>query len=433
VADGPAARLTPPQTVIRIVERLERAGHDAWCVGGAVRDALLGQQHLDWDIATSARPDQVQRLFKRTVPVGIEFGTVGVFEGSNVLHEVTTFRRDVTTDGRHAEVEFGVSLDDDLARRDYTINAIAYSPTRDEVRDPFHGRHDLAQRLVRAVGDAEARMREDRLRSLRGIRFAARFGFDLDPATWTAIISSAPHLGRLSAERVKQEIEKTLEQVELPSTAFSLWEESGAFATLIPALANGPAERFAIADHLARPGVRTRPARCMLRLASLFAGVPTTDVREALRRLRFSNSDVNAVARLLDGWVALGAEMEAALQEDGATDARVRRWVATVGRTQWSLLLRFADGVWGAARALDRPAPAARVVHSLYRRSVRIAFRDPVELADLAIDGDDLRSAGIVSGPAIGRTLHDLLARVVEDPALNTRDRLIAIATGTLQ
>src|SRR4051812_23960135 len=140
------------------------------------------------------------------------------------MHEVTTFRRDVKTDGRHAEVEFGVSLEDDLARRDFTINAMAYSPTSNELRDPFKGRDDLKRGIVRAVGDAHARMREDRLRALRGIRFASRFGFELDRETLEAIRESAAHLGRLSAERVKQEIEKTMDQVPRPGEAFIMWK-----------------------------------------------------------------------------------------------------------------------------------------------------------------------------------------------------------------
>src|SRR6058998_1543366 len=158
-------RLDAPETVRGIAKRLEDAGFETWCVGGAIRDALLGHPHLDWDLATSATPDQVRQLFglKRTIPVGIAFGTVGVLDRSGAMHEVTTFRRDVRTDGRHAEVEFGVSLEDDLARRDFTINAIAYSASRDELRDPFDGMGDLSRRVVRAVGDAEARMREDRL------------------------------------------------------------------------------------------------------------------------------------------------------------------------------------------------------------------------------------------------------------------------------
>src|SRR6185312_14575281 len=132
-----ATRLDPPDTVRAIAERLEEAGFETWCVGGAVRDALLGHPHLDWDLATAATPAQVQKIFRRTVPVGIEFGTVGVLDDAGGMHEVTTFRRDVQTDGRHAVVEFGASLEEDLARRDFTINAIAYSPRRRELRDPF--------------------------------------------------------------------------------------------------------------------------------------------------------------------------------------------------------------------------------------------------------------------------------------------------------
>src|SRR3954468_1097852 len=137
-------QLNPPRNVQQIADTLERAGYETWCVGGAIRDALLGHPHLDWDLATAANPEQVREIFghRRTIPIGIEFGTVGVLDSNGVMHEVTTFRRDVRTDGRHAEVEFGVSLEDDLARRDFTVNAIAYSPTRQEVRDPFGGRAD---------------------------------------------------------------------------------------------------------------------------------------------------------------------------------------------------------------------------------------------------------------------------------------------------
>src|SRR5512142_1305367 len=173
----PAPVLKPPQHVLDIAHKLEKAGFEAWCVGGAIRDALLGHPHLDWDLATSATPAEVRRLFggRRTIPVGVEFGTVGVLDPDGVLHEVTTFRRDVKTDGRHAVVEFGASLDEDLARRDFTINAIAYSPSSEKIRDPFDGQGDLDRKLVKAVGDPDARMREDRLRALRAIRFASRF------------------------------------------------------------------------------------------------------------------------------------------------------------------------------------------------------------------------------------------------------------------
>ena len=134
--------MQPPEAVVGITRVLEDAGFEAWCVGGGVRDALLGIRNLDWDLTTSAKPQQVRRLFRRTIPVGIEFGTVGVLDDTNVMHEVTTFRADVETDGRHAVVRFGESLDEDLARRDFTINAMAYSPSRDELRDPYGGQRD---------------------------------------------------------------------------------------------------------------------------------------------------------------------------------------------------------------------------------------------------------------------------------------------------
>src|SRR6476659_3635361 len=183
-----ASKLEPPPEVERIARTLEKAGFETWCVGGAVRDALLGHPHLDWDLATAATPDQVQKLFRRTVPVGIDFGTVGVLDDAGVMHEVTTFRRDVQTDGRHPVVEFGASLDDDLARRDLTINAIAVSPISGEIRDPFDGRVDLERCVVRAVGVPDERMREDRLRALRAIRFAGRLGFEIEDETWKAIV-----------------------------------------------------------------------------------------------------------------------------------------------------------------------------------------------------------------------------------------------------
>ena len=414
--------------MLGIIERLESRGYEAWCVGGAIRDALLGITHLDWDIATSARPEQVQKLFRRTIPVGIAFGTVGVLDEDGRLHEVTTFRRDVRTDGRHAEVEFGVSLDDDLARRDFTINAIAWSPTQQKLHDPFHGQRDLNNRLVRAVGDADARMREDRLRSLRALRFAARFDFALEPATWNAVVSSAPHLGRLSAERVKQEIDKTLEQVVTPSRAFKLWKSSGAFTTLGPALAAASDARFVVGDHLAPPGLRARPARLMLRVASLFLGEPVEQVRDTLKALRYSNADVNAIARMLTGCASVSALMTEALPAGVPSDAVIRRWVAATGRTQWGLVVRLIAAQWDAARARGDAAPAPAVLHAVYRRGLRIAYRDPIELADLAVDGDDLRSAGVPGGPRLGTVLHALLAAVVEDPSLNTRDALLARA-----
>ncbi|HYR31390.1 MAG TPA: polynucleotide adenylyltransferase, partial [Gemmatimonadales bacterium] len=154
---GFPARLPIPDAVLKIAKQLEGAGYETWCVGGAIRDNLLGVENHDFDLTTAAPPGEVRRLFKRTVPVGIEHGTVAVLDQRNRQHEVTTFRKDIKTDGRHALVEFGVSLMDDLARRDFTINAIAYHPIRHEWRDPFHGAGDLEHKLIRSVGDANWR------------------------------------------------------------------------------------------------------------------------------------------------------------------------------------------------------------------------------------------------------------------------------------
>jgi len=418
-------RFAPPEPVVEITRVLERAGHQAWCVGGAVRDAILGIPNLDWDLATSATPHEVRRLFRRTVPIGIEFGTIGVLDDFGVMHEVTTFRHDVETDGRHAVVKFGASLTDDLARRDFTINAIAYSPTRDEVQDPFGGEQDLKRGLLRAVGVAKERMREDRLRALRGIRFASRFGFQVEAATWQAILTSAPHLGRLSAERVKQEIEKTMEQVERPGEAFALWKSSGAFESVVPALAGATQVELHALDRLRRPLLPRRPQRKLTRLTALFCAAPPGTVLAAVKALRFSNADAAWIAAIADRWHAMGREMkEALLAPTPPTDATLRRWAGQTGRTKLAPVLRIADAYWWAERSLGKEAPSAGRVASVYRRAVRIAYRDPVEVSDLAVNGDDLRTVGI-EGKALGVALRTLLASVIDDPTRNTRDALL--------
>jgi len=420
-------KLNPPAAVFEITKALEAAGFQAWCVGGAVRDALLGHPHLDWDFATDATPDQVRTVFgrKRTIPVGIAFGTVGVLDSAGILHEVTTFRRDVKTDGRHAEVEFGASLDEDLARRDFTINAVAYSATTGEMRDPFDGKADLARRVVRAVGNASERMREDRLRALRGIRFAARFGFEIEPNTWKAMCESAPHLTRLSAERVKQELEKTMDQLAAPSKALALWIESGAAAVLVPELAAASEQCRAATDCAAQPGLARRPGRRLTRLAVLLSESNPATVEGAALRLRFSKHDAQWLASMVASWHALDAAITGAGAPDGA---KVRRWIATIGRTQLGAFYRLASARWARRRASGGSAPSEQSVRALYRRSLRAALKEPVDLGDLAVDGDDLRQAGATPGPALGKLLKALLDRVLDDPSLNTREQLLAEA-----
>jgi tRNA nucleotidyltransferase (CCA-adding enzyme) len=422
--------LQPPAGVLEIAAQLEAAGFETWCVGGAVRDALLGHANTDWDLATAATPAQMRRLFRRIVPVGEEHGTMGVLDHAGVMHEVTTFRRDVETDGRHARVLFSSSIDEDLARRDFTVNAIATSPATGEVRDPFDGRGDLRRGVIRAVGDAGERMREDRLRALRAIRFAARFDFDIEPATWTAIVDSAPFLSRLSAERVHEELRKTMLQAARPALAMRRWRESGAFDALIPVLADAPPEQQQATSCVAPPAsagrAERRDARLLTRLAVLFAGLPYRDAERALRALKFSNAEVRWIAGLSDLWRAHAAALEAAANE--ADPAALRRIAAAAERPRIAPLLRVASALWAARRDAGQAAPSGAQVRSLYRRAVRIAYRDPIALGDLAVDGDDLRRHGIPAGPLLGTILHRLLAAVVEDPSLNTFDALIALA-----
>ncbi|MEP7381465.1 MAG: hypothetical protein ABI910_07240 [Gemmatimonadota bacterium] len=438
--------LDPPREVREIAQALEQAGFETWCVGGAVRDALLGLPHLDWDLATSATPTEVKRTFRRTIPVGEQFGTIGVLDRHGRLHEVTTFRRDVQTDGRHAVVEFGASLDEDLARRDFTINAIAYSPRTDALRDPFNGRDDLSRGVVRAVGIARDRMVEDRLRALRALRFAGRFGFCIEPATWASIVESAPHLPRLSRERVKQELEKTMEQVALPSRALTLWHSSGAWRELVPQLDAQPDWALRAADFVAVPGAVGDPARgrrrALVRLATLFVGIPHDEVVRALRDLRFSNRDVVWLSALAVQASAWRPALRRALDgTEDLSDASLRRWAADGGRTRVADTLRVALATLAAEDERSAPAtvrvtvgsasPMAARARALYRRALHIAYRDAVEIADLAVDGEDLmREGGVARGPALGIMLRRLRDAVVDDPSRNGRDTLLALARG---
>jgi tRNA nucleotidyltransferase (CCA-adding enzyme) len=382
-----------PEPILQIARKLESAGFEAWCVGGTLRDKLLDQSGSDYDIATSATPEQVQRLFPRTVGVGIKYGTVGVLDRRRQLHEVTTFRRDVVTDGRHAVVQYGVSLEEDLGRRDFTINAIAYHPLRHEWRDPFEGSRDLDRRLVRAVGDPAQRFQEDYLRILRAVRFAARFDFTIDPATWDAARAAAPGLAQLSAERVRDEWFKGLRTARSVFQFASLWVRVGAASLWIPELESPP-------PLLERTPEPAATARDPVLLTALLTATPAA----VLRRLKASNAEVDR---------ALGIEQGP--EAPAALDPRsVRRWLATVGAAADDL-----TALWSLRRGA---APAwAEVVGEIRRR------RDPLTRFDLAITGADLQTLG-ASGPQIGQTLATLLDRVLEDPALNTRDTLLKLA-----
>ena len=376
-----------PPEVLRIVETLVAAGHEAWCVGGALRDSLLGEEQSDFDVATSATPDQVRALFSRTVAVGEQYGTIGVLDRNRRLHEVTTFRRDVSTDGRRAVVAWGVSLEDDLARRDFTINAIAYQPLTGDWRDPFGGAQDLAARVLRAVGTPAERFREDYLRILRAVRFAARFGLAIDPATWEAACRESPGLAGLSAERVRDEWFKGLRTAADLGDLVRLWREVGAAAIWLPGLGADVA-----------PSLSARPRDPVLLTVALL-----DNSGGALRRLRASNAEI-ARAEAVEG----GRDIPV---EPGAEGAR--RWLARVGPAADDLLQ-----LWELSRG--GPAPWADEVRGARER------REPTGRKDLALTGGDLLARGL-RGPAVGQALDLLLDRVLHDPSLNERDVLLSL------
>jgi tRNA nucleotidyltransferase (CCA-adding enzyme) len=273
-------------------------------------------------------------------------------------------------------------------------------------------------------------MREDRLRALRALRFAARFGFAIEPATWKAIVGSSAHLGRLSPERVKQEIEKTIIQVAAPSAAFALWRDSGAFRTLIPSLAGVSDIDLRAIDCVAIPGAGSRASdRRLLRVALLFAPTGPIETARSVKALRFSNQEGAWVTSVIERWARTRDVLTEMIGAGVMPGAAVRRWVSTVGRLRVRAVMRVAAARWHAERAAGKAAPTPRAASNFFRLAVRSAFHDPVEIADLAVDGDDLRRAGFAPGPLMGQTLQALLEWVLEEPARNTRDSLIAHAS----
>ena len=381
------AQLPIPAEVLKIAQKLENAGFETWCVGGAIRDNLLGVANHDFDLTTAAPPREVQKIFKRTVPVGIDHGTVAVLDAHNQPHEVTTFRKDIQTDGRHAVVEFGVSIMDDLARRDFTINAIAYHPLRHEWRDPFQGAQDLEKKLIRSVGDPNWRFQEDYLRILRALRFSARFEFRIHARTLEAAKANVQGLAQLSAERVRDEWFKGIQTAKKVSKLVALWKDVGATRIWLPELGAGSTEQGAV-DKLPRDPV-------------LITAALAKDPASVLTRLKCSTKEIER-GRAIGHW------------RDKYPDAKdlvaIRRWLAALGPYVEDLLALL-------------PAPG-----SLLPKAVAAvhAANPPLALKDLAVKGDDLIAAGVRPGPEVGEALARLLDEVLEDPTRNTREYLLS-------
>ncbi len=458
--DDAAARLTTavPQVVMDLIDRLVEAGHGGWIVGGSLRDVLLDRTPSDWDLATDARPERLVELFPAAVYEN-RFGTVAVRRDGE-LFEVTTFRteHDYADFRRPHRVEFGEDLVADLARRDFTVNAMAWgrgpadgeapeAPERPELPslvDPFDGLADLAAHTLRAVGDPDARFREDALRMVRAVRLAATLGFAIEPATLAAITANALLVDRLSGERIGAELAKLLAAPK-PSVGLRLAQQAGLLAVISPQLAlqrgvpqnKVPGED--LWDHTMRT-VDAAPAdRPIVRLAALLHDIgkveTLTDGRfphheaagaaradELLRRLRYPRSAAEEVVALIHHHMFT--------TDPSLSDAAVRRFIMRMGRDRLDALfaLRRADDA-GSGDLVDDPALTAFIA----RVHAELTAGVPLDRNALAVDGTDLmRELGLTQGPRLGLVIDELLDRVIADPGLNERGSLLLLAQGIL-
>ena len=400
--------LPVPANVREVCRVLTDAGFEAVTVGGAVRDAMLGRDPGDWDVATSAHPEQVLKLFRHTIPTGLAHGTVTVVtgKGAHTHVEVTTFRGEgAYTDARRPDhVVFGVPLVEDLARRDLTVNAMAYDPAKDQLIDPFGGQADVAAKTLRAVGDPVARFTEDGLRVMRAVRFAAQLEFALDPATEAGIGPALPSLAKVSRERVCEELRKILETKQ-PSRGLVPAVRTRIMQTILPEVPELAIER------VDRATPRTRLAALMVPLASPDALPVALDrgaqkrVAEILRALKFSNVELEVASHLV--------AVAHAAREEQWTPPAVRRVLSQLRREQ----REPAVELWESD---DNPTLV---------RVARAVLGDPLEVGDLAITGKQLMDAlQMPPGPAVGRILGMLLQYVLDDPSLNTQETLLARA-----
>jgi tRNA nucleotidyltransferase (CCA-adding enzyme) len=437
-----------PPDALGICERLRDAGKRAWIVGGCVRDTLLGKPISDWDVATDAQPNELMKLFPRAIPTGLQHGTVTVvLRGHH--YEVTTLRGETTySDGRRPDaVHFVDDIVADLARRDFTVNAIAVDPGTGELVDPFHGRKDLEDKILRAVGKAIERFSEDGLRVLRAARFSATLEFELDPATFAAIEPTLDTFRKVSAERVRDEWIKTMKAKE-PSRAFEVMRRSGILGVTCPELLEGVGmeqnkwHSFDVWKH----GMACMDACAgdpVLRIAALLHDVGKPRTRELsdktkdytfydhdkvgaeialpiVTRLRFSNDERDRIVALVRHHL---------FHYDAWSDQAVRRWIKRVGpeRIQDLYALNEADLV-GKGPIFGEGDLAPLIALKAHVEKV-LAEGAALSTRDLLVNGSDLmKELGVKPGRIIGQILEALLEVVLTDPTQNEREALLARA-----
>lgn len=407
-----------PEGVRTVCRELQHAGYQAWIVGGCVRDLLLGREVADWDVCTTALPEQVKKTFRKVIPTGIQHGTVTVMLGGEGF-EVTTLRGETTyTDGRHPDSVFFVEdLKEDLARRDFTINAIAYDVNLEQVVDPFDGVGAINAKCITAVGDANERFAEDGLRVLRGARFCATLEFALDESTRSAIAANLPTFRRVSVERIREEWLKTMKAKE-PSRAFRVMLESGILSAVSAELASaiqaqGSEPRaLKVMDQLAKGDP-------CFRLLGLFTALTSTQVDGLMKHLKFSNDERKRASLVMQA-------IANAPLANVAHAPTMRRWLRTFSLEtlgDWATLSRVM------ALVDDDSAKLAQVEECESRAKLILARGDALHLGDLAIDGSTLqKELQIPPSKLLGVLLNHLLERVLDEPLENERERLLAIA-----
>ena len=438
-------KIEMPQDVRFIIGKLMEAGYEAYAVGGCVRDSLLGREPNDWDITTSATPYEVKDIFKRTVDTGLKHGTVTVML-KNEGYEVTTFRIDGEyTDHRRPDgVTFTRELSEDLLRRDFTINAMAYNDDTGVV-DLYGGTQDLEQGIIRCVGEADDRFDEDALRIMRAVRFAAQLGFEIEDKTREAAAKHAPELAKVSAERIETELtkllvsphpERLIDMYELGITKVILPE----FDRMMETPQNSPFHRYDVGRHTVEV-IRNVPATKTLRYAALLhdIGKPdckTTDeagvdhfkghalrseemAQPILRRLKMDNDTIRDVRKIVY-WHDYGISGK-------MTKKSVRRMLSKMGAEYFDSYVAIRRG--DMAGQSDHLADwKKQVLEDIIKYHDEIIDEgDALSLKDLAIGGADLMKLGIKPGPEMGRILADLLDKVLEEPSLNIKEELIRL------
>ena len=449
-----------PDILKKMNEIFVQHGYKAYLVGGAVRDMLMGKEPHDWDVTTDATPEQVMSIFRKVIPTGIAHGTVTVHFMKNEI-EVTTFRTESDySDGRHPDkVEYTGNIEEDLSRRDFTINAIASYLGDGTITDPFHGRDDIKRKVIRTVGNPLERFSEDGLRPVRAVRFSAQLGFEIERETLKAI--SEPEILKktsgISLERFRDELLKLM-KAEKPSAGLKLMEESGILDIFIPEFKKCRGclqgdfrgyHQFDVLDHLFYACDGAPASKQNVRLAALFHDIGKPDVKrviptpqgdqftfynheaksqqitkEILFRLKFSNAEIANICHLVVNHMFNYTQ--------DWTDAAVRRFLAKIQAENLEDLydLRLAD-IYGMNNAPVRGQDSRTIalLNELKDRISKETEKNSVlSLKQLAVNGKDLMKNGISAGKDLGFVLNQLLETVLEDPTQNEKEQLIKIA-----